>query len=71
MAGKTTTAAPKTVTIPLDDAKRMYDAYESITFADDHFKACQSLIFRNHVHDTFNAKNVKDTYDRLKTAIDG
>ena len=63
-------ATNSTITLDLADAERIYELYRNVELADAHFHTCQSLNFRQHVHDVYNAANNKNAYEKLKGSID-
>ena len=57
------------VTIPLAQAKQLYELYRNVEFADAHFRACQSQNFRIHVQGVYMAGKIEKAFAALAAAI--
>lgn len=58
------------IQIRFEDARQLYELYETCVLADRHFKACQSDLFRRHVSASCKAEHVKQAFAILKDQID-
>ena len=58
-----------TVCLTMEDAKQIYELFNTCALADLHYHTCQSELFRRHVCSTYKAANVVYAFDRLKAMI--
>lgn len=71
VASGTPVAAPAdTITIPIKEAKQLYELYKNIEAADGIYHACQSRSFRDHMSKVYRATNVAKAYDKLKSLLE-
>ena len=54
------------ITIPRDVAEKIYDLYNNVVAADNHYKRCQSDNFRVHIKSVYQSKDTETAFAALK-----
>lgn len=64
-------AAPVSeISISVNDAEKLIELHRKIAKADEHFKTCQSVNFREFVQGVYKAQTTVDAVNRLKEAVE-